>query len=757
MRCTLFVCTFHLFLRYGWADHDEGTKHAILDVTNTDSSSIDTFTRNPYGMVAKIHIAKDGYRILSVWDGQDILWISANGYLCDHVSVVMFREKNGCSTSFAARLVAVYASNSNDLSKIFYYENVGGWKKITEERFYRSFSREASNQSLLGTIVLNINGTNDPSKLYMNSSPNFPFSVYAPNVGYGITSVQAESVLWMGTTERCLYASSYPRNNPQVIYLIISSENATKELFFCRVNNEWISTTKNEYRLGLVKAGFKEYEFSNEITAEISNLQRDTFYIRDLAIEGHAVRFCMPCVGLRLRSVVDNGDVIWKASEESERCTYLNLILRGSVPVALFIFVDDTVNARKILYFKKDIGGWNPTDKDGYYYALSGLNRPIYTHKATGEIIMSSFKNRQGLRIATYASRVKNAKGDVILVHGIRGHFMSEFCASSTEWNYRHFGYDLSPAANPLGYYTAPLEPRNADRYRHFFERLVLHGNLLDVSPRYEYEGSFVEALNRFGYNVYGFDHQSHGLSEANGEKVYQAENFKHYVYDTLQFISIVKRGKFDDPSEKWDKSSLYENIPTDRRTFLLGFSMGGNIVFRAVQEFHGNAEKGAKFLDGIIVTSGMFNVSHYLNTLPKKLARPFLGLVSSVILDNINPKESFLGCGRVFDLFARHHDPFLGSKKLTLKTTKQIFDACDDVKESENMVNYPRNLPTLFIHTTDDYICGISGPIEILERIASSEYTKLIELSGSLHYITAAQPLFLIKPHIKEWLEQYT
>ncbi|EKX74011.1 hypothetical protein BEWA_040490 [Theileria equi strain WA] len=110
-------------------------------------------------MNTRIHVAKDGYRILSVWDGQSLLWSSSNGHSCDHVAVVRFKEKNGYSRYDMVRLVAVYTCDGKGAKTPFYYEKKDEkWKAVEEEKFYKGFHHEVSKNSLLETLVLNIRG-----------------------------------------------------------------------------------------------------------------------------------------------------------------------------------------------------------------------------------------------------------------------------------------------------------------------------------------------------------------------------------------------------------------------------------------------------------------------------------------------------------------------------------------------------------------------------------------------------------------------
>ncbi|AFZ79919.1 hypothetical protein BEWA_027680 [Theileria equi strain WA] len=371
---------------------------------------------------------------------------------------------------------------------------------------------------------------------------------------------------------------------------------------------------------------------------------------------------------------------------------------------------------------------------------------------------MSSFRNRQGLRLISYTSKVDKPKGNVILVHGVRSHFISEFCASNFEWNFKHLGFSMFQTPDDIFSRETKQSTNNIVLYREIFEHAYLDGmDAFEVAPRYEYRHSLVEYLNGLGYSVYGFDLQSHGLSESISAPRCHVRSYKDYIYDLLQFISIVNRGKFDDPSETFDERSLYENTPTDKKIFLLGNSMGGNIVFQAVQEFYRNAKEGTRLVDGLIGTSAMLNLLFNLDTWWKQLMKKMDSVIIWLYPEDINRYEPPYDFGKLFELFIRYNDPFFYNNKLTYKATSLVFDACDDVNREDNIANYPKDLPTLFTHSVDDFFCDVQGPKEMAEKhLKDSDVVKFVELGGAFHYLTIPHSIFAIQNAVKEWLDQY-
>ncbi|EKX72436.1 conserved hypothetical protein [Theileria equi strain WA] len=730
----------------------KGSKDLDIDITKPASSSIDVFERKPYGIPSRVYVAKDGYRISSVVDGESLLWRQSGSHSCSH-AVVTLKDDGSLGSA------NVYLVDGDGVRMpIYFAKNGGAWTETKEEDFYDAFHQRVLKETLLESIEIDIEKRETCDKYFVTNTSNFPFLVYTPNVGYRISKIFNGMTIWEAKdeSERCIYASLYPRYEPKLAYLIVSSWHGQENVYMHKIDYEWVPVQGDEYRNALEKYGLDLSTFDNRVIMDISNIDHTKFQPSIFPVHKRKYSLYIPSPGHTLVKVMDGGVTLWESSD-GEYCLHVNLSeIEGEYRI-FYLFVYGPKDGRRVIYAKKKGDLWRFVSRREYYSLFTGLSGGERTcKKSQQKLLVSSFRNKQGLRIATYASRVENAKADIILVHGFRGYFMSEFCASSTEWNYRHFGYDLSPAANPLGYYTAPLEPRNADRYRHFFERLVLHGNLLDVSPRYEYEGSFVEALNRFGYNVYGFDLQSQGFSESVGDLRCHAGDFKDHVHDVLQFVSIVKRGKFDDPSEKWDNSSLYENTPTDRRTFLLGFSMGGNIVFRAVQEFHGNAEKGAKFLDGIIVTSGMLNLDNHITNWKKALSLYTLKVAALAMSEVINPYEEFYNYGGHFEPFLRYHDPLQYTQRITFGALNSLFEACKAVNSSCNMKHYPRNLPTLLIHSKGDDICSINGPRNIVENyFKGNKNVNLVELEGTFHFLSSPESMAGVMPYLLNWLNE--
>ncbi|EKX73297.1 conserved hypothetical protein [Theileria equi strain WA] len=724
----------------------------VLDITNPDGNKIETLTRSPYEILTKVYIARDGHRVISVEDGGEKLWTLTGEHLYEH-SVVAFDEKSGPIFAF------ISLKDGSGLKSGLYYEKKDRWTEVTEEKFFKSFHRVVLRVSTSRTFVLETEKDYQYREFYINKSSKFPFAVYAANSIARLKGVRCEgSVVWNATSEdeRCIYASFYPRDEHKLAYLMVDDGEEKRDIYLHNFFGLWVPITKDVYLEELISNGFDPSKFDDRITLDMGDINKEQFHMHVYMVHGNYTRLITPLPGYKLTRVVLGDDLIWEAAD-GKHCIYLNSVTEQTEPLALFMFVEDPTGSRKILYFKREDDGWVEVNREGYYNPIVDDNSPIYTHKGDGNVIMSSFRNKQGLRIATYASRVENAKGDIILIHGFRSFFMSEFCAFNINWNFEHLNFPYFPHNCTFSACNKPRGVLYIGKYKRLFEYGSLNGlNAFEVTPRYEYDYSVVYFLNKLGYNVYAMDNQSQGLSEAISDLRCYVNNFKDYIYDLLQFVSIVKRSKFDDPSETFDESSLYENIPTDRKIFLLGFSMGANISIQAIQDFHKNAKTGTKFVDAFIGFSAMLNLDCHAYDWTRVLAFYALKVAMVALPDTKNPREFLLNYGESFDFFIRFKDPFHHSGGTAFKTLGTLFKVCDELDHVDNMQYYPRDLPTIFFHSKEDFMSGIKGPRNFIDRhFKGNKNFKLIELDGPCHYLTVYQAMSTIMPSLRSWFDE--
>ncbi|EKX72586.1 conserved hypothetical protein [Theileria equi strain WA] len=757
----LFLFSCKLCALVNVENSGERVEEVTLDISAPDPLYVETLKRAFYLINAHFYVAKDATRISSIVDKEQILWKAANGLSCDHVVLIRYPEGNGCHPGHqgVTGLLLVYTgSHENVRMPLYFARNGGAWTETKEEEFYDKFHQMVLQKTVFESIEIDIEKRETCDKYFVTNTSNFPFLVYAPNVGYRISKIFNGITIWeaKGEDERCLYVSLYPRDEPKLAYLIVSSWRGEENIYLHKINYGWARINEDEYMDNLKGTGFDESKFDNKQVLDLENVNSDVVRLKKLKFGDTLVCLHVPLLGFLLEKVVDGQNVLWETSG-NEYCIYVNKEYNNDSPRTLFLIVSDNEGNRRLLYFKRNNEKWEATDEDEYF-SLHNVNKNVsYTHQGNGKIVMSSFKNKQGLRIATYASRVENAKGDFVLAHGLSSLFMFTFCRKYYEWNCKTFGTPLSPYLGEPFIGRGLQKGSNVEKYGHLFEHAKLEGmDAFEAFPKYKYNNCFVEFLNGLGYNVYGYDLQSHGLSESVSEFRCSMDDFKDYVYDVLQFVSIVKRGKFDDPSETFDERSLYENIPTDKKIFLLGNSMSGNIVMQAVQEFYKNAEKGTKFVDGLVSFSTMIDIYPMSDIEERRKFRERIRRCARDVPTDDYSDYVISNFGQSFSAFAGFNDPLGYNKKPSYKVVELLFNACEGLVEDDNMANYPRDLPTLLLHSKGDLVCGIGGLVDMVDKYKDKTF-KLIQLEGKSHGLTIPKSLSTISVYVSEWLDNYT
>ncbi|UKK00543.2 acylglycerol lipase [Theileria orientalis] len=382
-----------------------------------------------------------------------------------------------------------------------------------------------------------------------------------------------------------------------------------------------------------------------------------------------------------------------------------------------------------------------------------------------GKAVMSHFKNRQGLRIRTYASEVDRPKGKVFLVHGIRSHFRGDFTGYNVDWYMEHVGEYKTESAHMteelergLMFQRSPPTTNAAENFS------TLDGkNVFDVTPRFKYEGSFLEYMNNLGYSVYGLDHQGHGMSESFTERRCYFDKFDDVCYDLIQFISLVKRGNFFDTSQAYDHDQIFktdENITTSslytgngfsttmNRCYLMGLSMGGNVVLRTMQLYNKITSKN--LVDALVCLAGMINIDYHYKGVIKKCFPCFRF---------VNRLKPALKVGLASDftetlsMHMRGQDPLYFRDKLYLKMGLMIYDATKTLEAEFS--NYPDTLPTLFIHSKDDMTCDVKGPRHLMDKFFKySEIVRFHEIDGAAHVISSPLLTTVTGPLVQKFLE---
>ncbi|EKX73546.1 hypothetical protein BEWA_035820 [Theileria equi strain WA] len=149
-----------------------------------------------------------------------------------------------------------------------------------------------------------------------------------------------------------------------------------------------------------------------------------------------------------------------------------------------------------------------------------------------------------------------------------------------------------------------------------------------------------------------------------------------------------------------------------------------------------------------------MFSLESRLRNIDIYFIFQFLKRAASSRPESMNKYEGNKNYGASFEVFMRYVDPFFYPHRLTYKTVYSLLTACIEVNKDENMVHYPKDLPTLLIHSKWDRTCDIKGPKDICSKIGKS--CKLVDLNSTCHYLLVAQISFNAARHIMAWLSEH-
>lgn len=374
------------------------------------------------------------------------------------------------------------------------------------------------------------------------------------------------------------------------------------------------------------------------------------------------------------------------------------------------------------------------------------------------KFLMGHFRNKKNMLIRTYKAVIPNPKASIVLVHGNRCHFRAEFCAHNMKWHMETHRVGTPEIDDIVKAELDAVYPKNAGKLKvtgnsEFPNAFALDGkNFFDISPRFIYEGSFIEKMNELGFDVYGLDLQSSGLSEGlNGRRNF-FRCLDDLVEDVIQFVDIVKRGKFDDLEETYDKEKMGK-ASTIGKVYLAGISMGGSIVLRFAQLTSVYKKDGQNFIDGLIAFAPMTDLSIYTKGLFRKIQ-----LCIARIIAAINPACTFLLDEdlsiRTLNAFFRGNDPHYFKTTQCYAVVWSLFEATTKLSRDYHL--YPKDMPTIILHTSNDDVCTVKGSRTVANvHLKDHKDFKLVELDGNAHCITSSLFLDNIMPHVTEWLKR--
>ncbi|ETW46375.1 lysophospholipase [Plasmodium falciparum IGH-CR14] len=314
----------------------------------------------------------------------------------------------------------------------------------------------------------------------------------------------------------------------------------------------------------------------------------------------------------------------------------------------------------------------------------------------------SSFYNKDGLLIKSYSWEVREPLGIIILVHGLASHI--------------RFGF-LKQNAKIV----------NND-----------HAVLIDGDNYYIYEGSWIEKLNKNGYSVYGLDLQGHGESDGYQNLKLHIKDYDDYIYDLIDFIKSV----YESIISKKEKKQMYirdndiiETVPI----YLVGYSMGANIILRALQLLNKSNDNLISKLNikAFISLAGMISIKNIGSIDSLKYKYLFLPIIKmlSYVCPTYRLRKKHSGFKRfpyINDLM--NFDKLRYKKGMTNKLAYEVIKSVYILKKYINDI--PQNVPILFIHSRHDSVCAYEEVLSFYNNLYNTN-KEIYTLENMDHVVT--------------------
>ncbi|SCQ12706.1 lysophospholipase, putative [Plasmodium gaboni] len=333
---------------------------------------------------------------------------------------------------------------------------------------------------------------------------------------------------------------------------------------------------------------------------------------------------------------------------------------------------------------------------------------------------VDSFFNKDGLSIRNYSWTVKKAIGLIILIHGLTTHMRLAFLK-----------HNVNIVSNN-------------------------HAELVDADNYYLYEGSWIEQFNKNGYSVYGIDLQGHGESDGYDNLRLHVNNFDDYAGDVIEYIKKVnasissEQSILDEDTLDNDKSKNRKKLPI----YILGSSMGGNVVLRALEILGESNEDLSKLnIKGCISLSGMVSITKIgsIKSLKYRLYYlPGINLLSSICSTcrTSQGKVKFEKYPFIEDILS--YDKYRYKGDMTNKLAYGIVKCIDTLHK--NIKSYPSNIPVLFIHSKNDTICDY-GDVESFYKGLHNVNKELYALEDMDHDLIAEPGNENVLKKIIQWM----
>ncbi|CEL96834.1 unnamed protein product [Vitrella brassicaformis CCMP3155] len=301
-------------------------------------------------------------------------------------------------------------------------------------------------------------------------------------------------------------------------------------------------------------------------------------------------------------------------------------------------------------------------------------NQDVKKKEAIGNPAVDTFVNSKGLTIQTYHYEAANPKGIVLCVHGYGTHFR--------------------------------------------FEYLTLGDQL--------YQGSWVERLVNAGYGVYGWDHQSFGLSDGWQRMRANVESFDDFIDDGIQFLN----------------EQILSNKKEDVPVFLMGLSMGGCMAALMAERPEGKA------LAGVILLSPMLSIETEKER--NKAALPLVDFLSKAIPHLPLARQQPAKLEEI--TAARAKDPLFYKGMARARMSNEILKAVDKVAEGAPQLT----APLLIIHSQRDTQCEPEGSSKFV-NLVSSEVREISLLNDMWHNLANEPGNEKVFEEVYDFLRRHT
>ncbi|SOV19889.1 lysophospholipase, putative [Plasmodium gaboni] len=344
----------------------------------------------------------------------------------------------------------------------------------------------------------------------------------------------------------------------------------------------------------------------------------------------------------------------------------------------------------------------------------------IYDENTKVRAVVSSFCNKDGLNIKSYSWVVKKALGIIILVHGLGSHIK--------------FGF-LKQNANII----------SND-----------HAVLIDGDNYYIYEGSWIEKLNKNGYSVYGLDLQGHGESDGYQNLKLHINHYDDYIHDVIEYIERVYQSNI---SKNEKKMYITDNGNIEKNPiYLVGYSMGANIILRALQLLNKSNDNLITKLNikAFISLAGMISIKHIGSVDSYKYKYIFLPVIK--MLSYICPNYRLRNKNRGFKRFPYindliYFDELRYKKGVTNKLAYEVIKSVYILKKYINDI--PENIPILFIHSREDSVCAYEEVLSFFNNLYNTN-KEIYTLENMDHVVTLEPGNEKALNKMLSWIKKY-